>query len=561
MKAKKHSFWLNCYVAVLLALILIMPSFIFNFNISPTQAAISLEGTGTSSNPYKISTTADLTTFANWVNNGNTGENQYFELTNNISGAGVPVIGNSGATKFAGNFNGNGFSIRNLNRANNSTQLEDLGLFGFLQGTVRNLIILNGTITLSVNGKSAGAIAGSTYAGAIIERCFNVDCTVQVTNSNLNTAQTGGIVGTIAQNTSISYCGNSANISNQARIARAGGIIGIQNEGIASIMQCYNTGNITAGTSISNESFAGGITGQNGRVLNCYNTGNITSNALQSTSTQTIPHSVSNKTSSQVFIEQYTENYTNVITTEYAYAGGISGYTASNITNCFNVGNVSGGKVRYKIYNEAYYETQKYNSLSIFSTISTEVEFDVLLYKSDINGNINTSSTNCYGIFTYVENNLNYKVHENQAQYYAKDTNSERVQVTYYDGDLLNKTNQPYSSVRHSTYGPIIWYDTTIDLSVYNLTINNGQISFGLTAEAEIISGRNTILQTMNLNCYSSNLNFTNNYTIRSKSNMQSQSFANTLGSSIWGYNSLINNGLPYLKNLFWTNSAAGFEN
>ena len=239
-------------MAVLLALILIVPSFIFNFNISPTQAAISLEGTGTSSNPYKISTTADLTTFANWVNEGNTGSGQYFELTNNISGAGVPVIGSlvyGAERRFKGTFDGNGFSISNVNRTNNSTnQQGDLGLFGYLEGTVRNLIILNGTITLSTAGKSVGAIAGSTYNGTIIERCFNQGCTVQMSSTSMNNAQVGGLVGAAGGNTTIRYSGNSGTVRNYVKSsAKAGGIMGVQNSGTATITECFNRGSVTAG--------------------------------------------------------------------------------------------------------------------------------------------------------------------------------------------------------------------------------------------------------------------------------------------------------------------------
>ena len=38
---------------------------------------------------------------------------------------------------------------------------------------------------------------------------------------------------------------------------------------------------------------------------------------------------------------------------------------------------------------------------------------------------------------------------------------------------------------------------------------------------------------------------------------MKVSSFANTLGSSYWGYNSLLNDSLPYLKKIFWASNAS----
>ena len=344
MKTKKHSFWLNYYVAVLLALILIVPSFIFNFNISPTQAAIRLDGTGTSSNPYKISTTADLTTFANWVNSGNTGSGQYFELTNNIDGSGVPVIGSlvyGAERRFKGTFDGNGFSISNVNRTNNSTnQQGDLGLFGYLEGTVRNLIILNGTITLSTAGKSVGAIAGSTYGGAVIERCFNSGCTVQMTSTSMDYAQVGGLVGAAGGNTTIRYSGNMASVINYAKgTAKAGGIMGVQNEGTTTITECYNKGSITAGRSTTtNEAYAGGIIGQNGTISNCYNRGYVS--AYAKTQESENGYDTGRKDLVNGFYFQYIN--TTYEEKKLAYAGGIAGYS-NNVKNCYNTASIYGG--------------------------------------------------------------------------------------------------------------------------------------------------------------------------------------------------------------------------
>ena len=565
MKAKKHSFWLNYYVAVLLALILIVSSFIFNFNISPTQAAIGLEGTGTSSNPYKISTTADLTTFANWVNNGNTGENQYFELTNNISGAGVPVIGSlvyGAERRFKGTFDGNGFSISNVNRTNNSTnQQGDLGLFGYLEGTVKNLIILNGTITLSTAGKSVGAIAGSTYGGAVIERCFNSGCTVQMTSTRMDYAQVGGLVGAAGGNTTIKYSGNMASVINYAKgTAKAGGIMGVQNEGTTTITECYNKGSITAGRSTTtNEAYAGGIIGQNGTVSYCYNTGSITANAELK----------SEDTTKNISFSDYCEGLTVTLedyryqkTTEYAYCGGIVGYSTTSVKYCYNTGSINGGKARVLTDTEMHLHatTDRANLYSITQNqdILVLFDYDENIFFSGINGNINISSTNCFSTYNNLYSNVSCYISEHV---YSKRTpggdtnisNTTRLDV-YSNAYNLNQTISVYNipnldATVKNTSVKVFCSSTNISLSLStNLTWTTGMLWWKENHD-----------ETINPTAFSSSITRIQNYTLKGASDMKNQNFVNSIGSSIWGINSLINNGYPYLKNTMWTSGAQSF--
>ena len=563
MKAKKHSFWLNYYVAVLLALILIVPSFIFNFNISPTQAAIGLDGDGDPENPYKITCTADLKTFADWVNSGNTGENKYFELTNNISGAGVPVIGSlvyGTERRFKGTFDGNGFSISNVNRTNNSTnQQGDLGLFGYVQGTIKNLIVLNGTITLSVDGKSVGAIAGSTYEGSIIERCFNAGCTVQVTSSNMNAAQTGGIIGAAGGSTTIKYSGNSAVIKNNSKNARAGGIMGIQNEGITTITECFNAGSITAGTTSSNESFAGGIIGQNGTISYCYNTGSITANA----------ESKSEDTTKNISFFDHCEGLTVTLedyrylkTTEYAYCGGIVGYSTTSVKYCYNTGSINGGKARVLTDTEMHLHaiTDRANTYSITQNqdILVLFDYDENIFFSGINGNINISSTNCFSTYNNLYSNVSCSISEHVYSHRTPggDTNisnTTRLDV-YSNAYNLNQTISVYNipnldATVKNTSVKVFCSSTNISLSLStNLTWTTGMLWWKENHD-----------ETINPTAFSSSITRIQNYTLKGASDMKNQNFVNSIGSSIWGINSLINNGYPYLKNTMWTSSAQSF--
>ena len=550
-------------MAVLLTLILIVPSFIFNFNISPTQAAISLDGDGDPENPYKITCTADLKTFADWVNSGNTGENKYFELTNNIDGSGVPVIGSlvyGAERRFKGTFDGNGFSISNVNRTNNSTnQQGDLGLFGYVQGTIKNLIVLNGTITLSVDGKSVGAIAGSTYEGSVIERCFNAGCTVQVTSSNMNAAQTGGIIGAAGGSTTIRYSGNSAVIKNNSKNARAGGIMGIQNEGTTTITECFNAGSITAGTSSSNESFAGGIIGQNGTVSYCYNTGSITANA----------ESKSEDTTKNISFFDHCEGLTVTLedyrylkTTEYAYCGGIVGYSTTSVKYCYNTGSINGGKARVLTDTEMHLHaiTDRANTYSITQNqdILVLFDYDENIFFSGINGNINISSTNCFSTY----NNL----YSNVSCYISEHVYSKRIPGG--DTNISNTTRlDVYSNAYNLNQTISVYNIPNLDATVKNTSVkvfcSSTNISLSLSTDLTWTTGmlwwKENHDETINPTAFSSSITRIQNYTLKGASDMKNQNFVNSIGSSIWGINSLINNGYPYLKNTMWTSGAQSF--
>lgn len=549
-----------------------MPSFIFNFNISPTQAAISLDGDGDPENPYKITCTADLKTFADWVNSGNTGENKYFELTNNISGAGIPVIGSlvyGAERRFKGTFDGNGFSISNVNRTNNSTnQQGDLGLFGYLEGTVRNLIILNGTITLSTAGKSVGAIAGSTYGGAVIERCFNSGCTVQMTSTRMDYAQVGGLVGAAGGNTTIRYSGNSGTVTNSARnVARAGGIMGVQNEGTTTITECFNAGSITAGTTSSNESFAGGIIGQNGTVSYCYNTGSITANARENTSSETISLA---KNDYAYGTEISTENYTISKNSVIAYAGGIVGHSNVSVSNSYNTGSISGGKTRVTVTNSCLYEifisavssSSQATTVNDEMTVSTTIKYDEIIYFSQINGNVTRSSSTCYGTSSNLINNFDYTVTELDMRVTTVSGRLGSSTTTHSITSisiLANRTNTNYASKSIQTKNKEGKYSTIRD-SHLTISFSGNTLSFGIVAKREYSEGKDSVgIMDISVTCFSGNFTRAQNYTTRTASNMQSQTFANILGSSIWGYNTLINNGRPYLKNTMWTSGAQSF--
>ena len=80
-------------------------------------------------------------------------------------------IGPAAGTMFAGTFDGNGKSIKNIyiHKTGSSTPDSYLGLFGWVSGTVRNVTLQTGAIT---GHAWIGGVAGRLSGGAIID-CVN----------------------------------------------------------------------------------------------------------------------------------------------------------------------------------------------------------------------------------------------------------------------------------------------------------------------------------------------------------------------------------------------------
>ena len=247
-------------------------------------------GTGTPTDPYLISTPAqlnnvrndltahykmindiDLTEWGNWEPIGYTADLRYY---------------------FNGVFDGNGYVVRNITVENvitgitESTMWAGVGLFGYLSGTVKN----TGMVNSKVNARAiveayAGGIAGYCTSSATIINCYNMG---EITATG-QTAVAGGIAG---GNPKISNCYNTGKVSASASIkAYAGGIVGGNSSspgfGYApaiNVNNSYNTGAVSATVTDSYYSiaFAGGIVGElplSSTTNNCYNMGSVSASA------------------------------------------------------------------------------------------------------------------------------------------------------------------------------------------------------------------------------------------------------------------------------------------
>lgn len=212
-------------------------------------------GTGAAATPYLISTAEQLAYLGLRVNAGETFENQYFKMMNNLDLGGTTAknwmpIGTE-THKFIGKFDGNGKVVLNLNI--DRADIDNVGLFGYIDyGCEISKLGIGGTSI--IKGKNnVGAIVG--YSAGKVMYCFNKANVTGVEN-------VGGIVGNGVKG-SIGSCYNRGAIAGTTIV---GGIMG-SDLGSAGLQSCYSDGDVT-GTS-----YVGAVVGTRGNtqyITNCY---------------------------------------------------------------------------------------------------------------------------------------------------------------------------------------------------------------------------------------------------------------------------------------------------
>ena len=353
-----------------------------------STAAAFAGGTGTAEDPYQIANGAELAYLASSVNSGESYEEKNFVLTANIDLNGLPwtpiansfsdaLLGGSDYRVFAGNFDGNGYTISNVSIGSEAAPLEAdvFGFFGATEGKISNLN-LN---TVSIHGiakvASIGAVVGFAgglvgSSGGSIENCHVTGLTMDMSApSNVYAAAywVGGLVGALDGTQLINECSVSGGITEKAGKGSIGGLIGelgkaakitysrsnvtvnvkADSRGGANvggfigkgngktdaetiIRNCYATGNVTGGAYTGG--FAGGLWGLN--IKNCYASGNVSQAAAAMASFVGTDASDSN------YYGSITNCFTTGIVTgsspfRYAFAEQSSATKRSEITNCY----------------------------------------------------------------------------------------------------------------------------------------------------------------------------------------------------------------------------------
>ena len=167
-----------------------------------TSASASLQGTGTETDPYRITSAADLKCY---MNGGQyTANNKHALLYTNIE---ITAASDWDPASLYGTFDGGGHTISGTLNFSVTDTDNYIGLFNTVRGTVRNL-----NVTADIT--ATGSITSYCYAGGIVASCqngtiehctYSGDATVQVSVTGENSFHAGGIVGS-AQNATVSYC-------------------------------------------------------------------------------------------------------------------------------------------------------------------------------------------------------------------------------------------------------------------------------------------------------------------------------------------------------------------
>lgn len=279
----------------LLVILFLLPFFI--------KAQIPPVGNGTIANPYQINILDNLL----WISQNSSEWNKYFIQTADIDASSVNTwvtIGNN-ITNFNGNYNGQGYSISNLNI--NEPLNSYLGLFGYINGqsssnlsVIKNLKLINFNITgfdnvgalvgFAQNSKIdsvivSGNVSGRNSVGGIIGRFYGSSSSnlVEIHHSrstclvNGNT-WVGGLIGSNEGSSGgSSIVENSYYFGDVTGISYVGGIAGMNSAtaGTILVQNCYSRGSVTrlSGTNLGIGAFIG--RNSEGQVINCYSSSNV----------------------------------------------------------------------------------------------------------------------------------------------------------------------------------------------------------------------------------------------------------------------------------------------
>lgn len=271
----------------------------------PTAAfAVDDEETAAAPEKFVITSVSDLQTFADAVNEGDyagkTDAVVTLDADLDLAGIAWTPMGDT-SHYFAGTFDGQGHTISNLTIGTADAPItgELAGLFGVVEGTVKNLFLDEVSVNANV-GYYVGGLAA--YAVGPIENChitkLDMDAVASGVGGLIGYATSGnsiygcsvsgeiavksgcqgvgGFIGSMGKNAQITYSGATVSVTApKERSTNAGGFIGRGNGERAAraiVKNCYSKGAVTGGA------YAGGFTGSMAGmdIQNCYATGNVT---------------------------------------------------------------------------------------------------------------------------------------------------------------------------------------------------------------------------------------------------------------------------------------------
>lgn len=467
-------------------------------------------GTGTATNPYKISTRADFESLAQGAKDSESISdaafgyyNKHFVMTNDIDLAGF-----SGVPYFTGaSFDGAGHKIKNMSAT--------FGLFKHINAygcsvTIKNIILQSGGISVSQFSGSASSIDVGSLAGFVstltydydtssnafvnkksnysvtISNCYNIGVNIAINGSlSAGTAvSAGGLVGCSSGSVTIKNCANYASVfihSNNTTISgvQSGGIVGVCDG--TQIQTCSNNNSVGVfpGSYKIPFSAAGGIAGaaKDSTITKCVNNGDVFASSYASTDNTTI---------------------------HYAYAGGILAHATSGVTisYCYNTGDVDSNSMtrcddttyyinlQKKSYTSVLedgrtFKTAEYPNVYFYYTYAfsggiVATEQANLSYCYNLGKVTAPSQTSVYGLFFYIygflfESNrfrysFSFSTYKNNAFPIAPASTSYTRSYLYYSqimqNDEISYTDHNYVNYQLSSsqYGNNSSYTKTHDL-------------------------------------------------------------------------------------------------
>jgi len=268
-------------------------------------------GTGEPNTPYQIADANDLLTLSADADDHDLSFILIADINladHNFTESVIPY--------FAGNFNGNNYTISNISIFFNHHALINTGFFGGISYAVvenlnlENIDVNSTSIMTSYTGGLAGIISYSTIS----------NCTV--TGSVFSKGYyAGGLIGQSGNNNQINNCSFQGSVANHGYYnSGAGGLVGTNRSNTSSITNCFTE------CYVESSYRAGGIVASNyGPILNCFTIADI-----------------------------------NALTDKTVYVGGFAGKSSGKITNSGCIANiiaadtadVVGGFIGVNFFNE-----------------------------------------------------------------------------------------------------------------------------------------------------------------------------------------------------------------
>ena len=559
----------------------------------PCNLVVFAATLGTEQNPYEISTATQLKAINNNLS-------ACYKLTANIdlNGEDFTPLGNAESGTFSGIFDGNGFTISNLNVFSGKFA----GLFGCNEGTIKNVKLsgiyvygtryiggvvgqnttLGSVFNCSVSSGDIEADDGinEIYAGGIIgynegfvEGTFSNNANLKISNSN-NDAIAGGIIGqnNSAYSLTINNSKNTGNVSSSSSssVSSSGGFVGKNDNGAITITDCINSGNVSSSSSYSSNysssySRSGGFVGFNFgslTITECTNVGTVSQSSYVSfaSSSNSCSGGFVGFNAGSLIITNCTNkgtvsSYSNTDANQaesYSYSGGFVGGNEGTltITDCTNTGNVSSS------------DSDSDSALLCGGFVGRNYDGTITISNSTNTGNVSLSDPYSYsgGFVGSNEGTLTITDCTNTG-------NASSLYFSSYSGGFVgyNKgaltitdcTNTGYVSAGEQSGGFVGYnYNGTITITDCINTGNVSSSSHTNSFSGGFVGYNNSGTLTKTDNCYcltgsvGENGNYGyNGYMLPPEQMRNQNSFHDFDFENVWTMNPFINDGYPYLKN------------